>query len=940
VALVSKHGLARAYIAPGKATVTTSAVEAVNVATDTRARVTTSAVEAAVVSTATNARVTTSVAEVVVVYTSTNARVTTSAVEVLYIPSAYQGYGQAQAILRGTYAFGQCQAAIKATGRGFGQAQADIKATSNGFGQAQANIGARSSVFGQANADIKATNNGFGQSNADIKATSNGFGQANADIKATSNSFGQANGLIARINHGCGQAQADIKAITYVFGQSQANIKQRYNAFGQGQGLVDSTRVYGQAQGQISSDVIFTDAFADAHTYNFTDSTLTIPADFNTYSVELFEPDPVYSGEFPDDGTWYDFYPFDTDGVTGWLRFTLDVPTTITIDTLEFHNFAHDTVLGIYTESSGPGTWHVVASNDDYDFDTTFESLVSVALEPGTYILQLGFYSTATPLTANVNITTVRTSVETYAHGQAQALIVDKRGYGQAQAYINVPWKFGQAQGFIKFIGASGQAQAYIFQDKVFGQAQALISHPFSFGQARAVVIQHRRWHGNAMAYMIGKPKPFAQAQAWITRTQGYGNAQALIFAPKQHGQAQAFIRKSAGYGQAQASIAIVTVTYGFGQGLAWITRTQGYGQAKADIKRTLRGHGLARALIGPTNRRSGQAAAYIIHIPRFKSGQAQATISIQYQTFGLASAIISKSAGYGQARARVRAFGQLVHGQAQGRILASTRYYGLAQAQGIIRGPGFGQAQALITGGRYLVRYNNYDLPGYAQFEDYGSTESLNINPATYAEASFTEYAGLVNKPITVRMKTVGETYLDVKNQVQKAATMLRSGKGFRKLYVQHTNKYYEALAKTLKTEKSVGESMRMLEYEVEFEAKPWLISETVHSASGTGTISTVGRTLSNGGWTPATIVVTGTNVTVSGYTATQNFTGFVSVSGAVTDLTINTEAYTATINGENANTMMYTPNYEVYVGPDETFFEIVGADSFVVTWRDRWYI
>jgi hypothetical protein len=237
------------------------------------------------------------------------------------------------------------------------------------------------------------------------------------------------------------------------------------------------------------------------------------------------------------------------------------------------------------------------------------------------------------------------------------------------------------------------------------------------------------------------------------------------------------------------------------------------------------------------------------------------------------------------------------------------------------------------------LVRYNNHTLPGYAQFESYDSIESIVNDRVTYKDASFTEYVGLTNKVISLRMKALGSTYREVKDQAQDAATMIRSGKGFKKLYIQRTDRYYEAITKSISIDQSVSNSMRMLDYELEFEAKPWLLSETTHTISGTGLISTTGRTFSNGGWSPATIVVTGTNITISGYTSTQ-FTGFLSVSGAVNDLRINTEAYTATINDENKNALMYTPNYEIYVGPGETFFQINGALSVIVTWKDRWYL
>jgi hypothetical protein len=354
----------------------------------------------------------------------------------------------------------------------------------------------------------------------------------------------------------------------------------------------------------------------------------------------------------------------------------------------------------------------------------------------------------------------------------------------------------------------------------------------------------------------------------------------------------------------------------------------RGYGQALAKIKRITRAHGLAKAMI--TRKQGyGQAQGRVdtAEIQRF--GQAQAAIVLAPNTYmptGLAAALIVKGAGYGQTQARIYAFGQQVYGQAQARILASVTYYQFAQAQAIIRGPGFGQAQALITGEKYLVRFNNYDLPGWAQSESYDSIAILTNDRVSYVDSSFAEYVGLTNKIISLRMKVAGSTYRDVKDQVQTAATMVRSGAGFKKLYVQHTNKYYLVLTKSIKMEKSVDKSMRMLEYTVDWEAKPWLFGEEAHTISGTGAIATTGRTFANGGWTPATIRVTGTNVTISGYTD-NDFTGFISISGAVTDLTINTETD-------------HTGNYNLYVGPGVTNFTVVGATSLIVTWQDRWYL
>ena len=114
------------------------------------------------------------------------------------------------------------------------------------------------------------------------------------------------------------------------------------------------------------------------------------------------------------------------------------------------------------------------------------------------------------------------------------------------------------------------------------------------------------------------------------------------------------------------------------------------------------------------------------------------------------------------------------------------------------------------------------------------------------------------------------------------------------------------------------------------------------VYTVSGTGTVTTdsTGRTFANGGWTPAKLVLSGTNITVSGYTDMGDFTGFVSVSGTVSSLEIDAVTYTAELSGVNYNSGMKNPDYAIYVGPGKTTFVITGASSCRIEWHDRWYL
>jgi hypothetical protein len=243
----------------------------------------------------------------------------------------------------------------------------------------------------------------------------------------------------------------------------------------------------------------------------------------------------------------------------------------------------------------------------------------------------------------------------------------------------------------------------------------------------------------------------------------------------------------------------------------------------------------------------------------------------------------------------------------------------------------------------QYLAQYNTYQLPGYVQNEAFDSVANIANHYAPFADGSLSEYTGLQNKVLSLTLKVWEPSYLACKTEVSKAATMLRSKKtGFAPLYVHYTDRYYEALTQSVKEEKTAGTSVRTLEYQVQFECKPWITSVSGYSLSGTGTIDTdsVGRTIDDGGWTPTRITVTGTNVTISGYTATGDFAGYVSISGAVTSMVIDSDAMTATIGGLNANDRMRWADYRTYVGPGKTFFVTTGASSMTLQYNNRWYL
>lgn len=242
-----------------------------------------------------------------------------------------------------------------------------------------------------------------------------------------------------------------------------------------------------------------------------------------------------------------------------------------------------------------------------------------------------------------------------------------------------------------------------------------------------------------------------------------------------------------------------------------------------------------------------------------------------------------------------------------------------------------------------YLAQYNSYQLPGYVQEESFDSSMNIANHYSTYADGSLSEYTGLQNKMLSLRLKVWEQTYMTCKEQVQLGATYLRTKRGgFAPLYVQYTDRHYDALVQSIKVQKSVGTPVRTLEYEVQFECKPWLIGEDLKSISGTGTINTDGesRTIDDGGWTPTYITVTGTNVTISGYTDTGDFAGFISIDGAVTNMVIDSEEMSAEISNVNRNDLMLYADYQMLVGPGKTYYAITGASSCTITWYNRWFI
>jgi hypothetical protein len=382
------------------------------------------------------------------------------------------------------------------------------------------------------------------------------------------------------------------------------------------------------------------------------------------------------------------------------------------------------------------------------------------------------------------------------------------------------------------------------------------------------------------------------------------------------------------GYGQAAALI-LNTHPTNYGQAQAYITPRTGIGQAQAAILATLNRTGQARASIVYFREKWGNAQAIIV-LSYQQMAQAKARINAAYSASGQAQAQIGHVHS-GQANARIRGFNVPHTGQAVAYI-----YDGV-----VVPNPGGGGSTGggggILTGGTYIVKFNGYDLPGYAQ------SETMDSQLRIEKKYSLTESVGLGNKNVDIKMRLFEQDYITAKSKLEYASTILRSKRReLGRLYIQRLDRYYSAITTKLNYSKNASEVGYLLDYEVEWETKPWLISNNTYMLEGSGDLNTdsVARTLYDGGWTPARVTITGTDVTISGYTETGDFAGYIAVSGSVTNLVIDTESYTATIGGVNANQYLADYEYGLYIGPGKTNFTITGASNVQIKYENRWYL
>jgi hypothetical protein len=441
-------------------------------------------------------------------------------------------------------------------------------------------------------------------------------------------------------------------------------------------------------------------------------------------------------------------------------------------------------------------------------------------------------------------------------------------------------------------------------------QSAALISNisKVASGQGVGSIRTHYAQSGQSMAYISAYGVSyFAQAEASILKLAGYG-------------QAQAYLRAFDVGAFAQALAYSLGMTFVYGQAHVYIRPLTGSAQANAQIKSTSTPHANTQAMIEIQRRGYAQTEAWILDTISIYSATAQAQIIYRMWSSAQAMTEITRYK-FGWANALARIAGQ-EHGN----------------AQALIKAPSLGLAQvaAFIKNKYTTIIYNNYLLPGYLQSKSMNDSTRIKISGVPYFDGQDSEYIGLENKTISLRFKLVGDTLDSMKTQATTASTMVWSARTQSKLYIHALDKYYLAVPKSFKMEPSASE--RTLDYSVDFNAQPWLYSDVINTITGTTSLVTTGRTIVDGVATPAVVIISGTDVTVSGYTSDGSCTGYFATSGSVSNLIINSEEYSATINGVNRNDIMRNLDYQIYVGQGITYFDITGATSAEISWRNRW--
>lgn len=835
-----------------------------------------------------------------------------------------------------------------------GQAAAHIKTTYRGFGLALAQRG--HFQYGTALAGIYAFNiNGFGLALAQISWTR--YGQSQAHIYAINvSAYGLAIAKFGREAHGL--ARARIRATHYGFGQAYFKMEWP-KAYGFG--LADIYQTYPL----MGFDSIWSENAGVTVTTSITPiygtgANVVDKDEYNTFVIMV-----PYPGEEPITGEWIKIDLGTTRTVNMWRILPLsDAKIDIEYST---NNQDWYTAVSTIQPDADPGgpfgsgyqpEWTMTGTFDDISARywraicggiVTYDTFAFTTIQLGYATVKGPTFGQALAMIGwnQYGLAQARI-VASNQNGLGRALALIYRTYedvGQAQTWMIPPSQWANAFATIyRTYEASGQTNTYIIPPAGYGNAQATI-HAYDvegIGLARAATRGRYAQIANVKAIIV-KPEGYASTKTsiyrWAYGPYGRVSGQALgmvgwqpyqvtgqaytrirhTYNDRLIGQANARIYRTEGYGLAKSAM----LHFGyqkFGQafvvwGMNWIM-----GQARTHIYRTYFAYGSTKAWIYQTSQATGQAT---VVIRGYSYGQSQAQLVKTFPKIGQARADIDRGHRVGQASARIIAFDVPKTGQANGYIIVSGSV--------IVTPP----TSNFYT---YLVRFADSDLAGYAQAEDYDSVMNIQGNYAGYIDGSLSEYLGLVNKNINITMRVWEQTYAECKAKVQLSATSLRKVKGFQRLYIQHRDRYYLALAKRMTVQKSVPQTSRILDYSVEFEAQPWLISNEVYSVSGTGEVPVV-RNLSQGGWTPTIVTVSGTDISITGTGMNGQSTGSITLSGTHTDAVIDTEAFTVYENGVSQYEYI-NKDFSLYVGPGTTTFTITGASSCTIQWQSRWYL
>lgn len=829
------------------------------------------------------------------------------------------GFGQAQALLNTGFGLGQAQTDIKVTTNAFGQTNSYIYITSRKFGQALALIVPHKGLlayFFQAGTttliapDIPAAYVGtYAETAASKPAYFSGGPSTRPPLWQTDNNFGirWVKWFVADVTGSWAFAtRSDDGSQINIYDEAGTSlIGQVNNNYGGGQGstyvtgnisLTNGTRYklevkWGQQGGGWSIEAFYRRPGAGGDSY-------------------LTDGNPPWMGAiFPQYGQAQVYI------ITGTRQFG---QAQAYIQGLVFAQANADILATTNKSAQSQADILVLGNNRSGQANADILVTTNKFAQAQALIIRVVFAQSQASILAttnqwgqaNVSIRVIRSTF-----GQAQAdILVTNTTYAQAQAQI-IQVVFGQAQArLISFnVPHFGQANADIkATSNKSGQSNADILVTSRVYAQSAVVIRNKHWNSaqaNALIHQL-QYRGYGQARTSIKAvTRGYAQANALLLFPHTDhacAQAQALIGHFVG-GQAQGYISAFGVNR--------------YAQAQAKIRTY-------------DTSRFGQALATLA-TKTWVSGQAQAMISKPYWKWAQARCYVIGSIAVGQAQAQIHSIvGTPVYAQALAEIASNRVQIGFAQAL-IARSIKFANAQAFIfnqTAGK-LVKYNNYTLPGYLQNETFNSVEEIVIN----GQRPVTEYYGLRNKEIPLTLLILADTYQAAKAQILEAASMLRSNRsGWSRLSIHRTDRYYLAKTKSISMSQQAGTKENAAAYTVTFETTPWLYGAE-HEINGTTLVDTGARSLDDGTWTPATLTLTGTDITISGYTDTGDFTGYVSVSGAVTNLVVDTENYSATMNGVNKNEMM-NYEYQLYIGSGKTNFAVTGATACSIKYTDRW--